>query len=147
MVDYSLATIMMPTTLAGSQIGTYVLHSFPPILINIMLTTVLFLLGLQSARKGWQLTKKENEMLRKAAEAESTKPKVGETEELIIEDNDPLNNRLSEPVDRPSMPGDINKSRTSEISSIVGEVPTEEEIEECTALIEREKGHCTQWRK
>jgi len=53
MVDYSLATIMMPTTLAGSQIGTYVLKAFPPILINIMLTLVLFLLGLQSARKGW----------------------------------------------------------------------------------------------
>jgi uncharacterized membrane protein YfcA len=60
MVDYSLATIMMPTTLAGSQIGTYVLKAFPPILINIMLTLVLFLLGLQSARKGYQLTLKEN---------------------------------------------------------------------------------------
>lgn len=53
MVDYSLATIMMPTTLMGSQIGTYVLKAFPPILINAMLTLVLFLLGLQSARKGW----------------------------------------------------------------------------------------------
>ena len=55
MVDYSLATIMMPTTLAGSQIGTYVLLAFPAVLIDSMLTLVLFLLGLQSARKGWQL--------------------------------------------------------------------------------------------
>ena len=60
MVDYSLATIMMPTTLCGSQIGTYVLLAFPPILIDGMLTLLLFLLGLQSASKGWQLHKKEN---------------------------------------------------------------------------------------
>jgi uncharacterized membrane protein YfcA len=46
---------MMPTTLAGSQIGTYVLLAFPAVLIDSMLTLVLFLLGLQSARKGWQL--------------------------------------------------------------------------------------------
>ena len=60
MVDYSLATIMMPTTLCGSQIGTYVLLAFPPILIDIMLTVLLFLLGIQSARKGVHLHKKEN---------------------------------------------------------------------------------------
>lgn len=32
-LDYSLATIMMPTTLAGSQIGGYVLKSFPSLII------------------------------------------------------------------------------------------------------------------
>ena len=46
MVDYSLATIMMPTTLIGSQIGTYVLLAFPAVLIDSILTIVLFLLGL-----------------------------------------------------------------------------------------------------
>jgi uncharacterized membrane protein YfcA len=60
MVDYSLATIMMPTTLMGSQIGTYVLLLCPAVVIDGMLTLVLFLLGIQSARKGWQLHKKEN---------------------------------------------------------------------------------------
>ena len=66
MVDYSLATIMMPTTLCGSQIGTYVLLAFPPVLINSMLTLVLFLLGLQSARKGLQLHRKENKQMEEA---------------------------------------------------------------------------------
>jgi uncharacterized membrane protein YfcA len=41
MVDYSLATIMLPTTLAGSQIGGYVLEAFPAVLINGMLVVLL----------------------------------------------------------------------------------------------------------
>ena len=32
-VDYNLATIMMPTTLAGAQIGAYLLLSLPSLLI------------------------------------------------------------------------------------------------------------------
>jgi len=111
MVDYSLATIMMPTTLAGSQIGTYVLHSFPPILINGMLTLVLFLLGLQSAKKGWQLTKKENEALKKAAAA-------SKVEEPNVEDVDPLNlNNIVE--DKEPGTGDINMSKMLSSASVL----------------------------
>lgn len=64
MVDYSLATIMLPTTLAGSQIGTYVLEAFPAVLINGMLVVLLAVLAIQSARKGLQLTRKENELMK-----------------------------------------------------------------------------------
>jgi len=78
MVDYSLATIMMPTTLCGSQIGTYVLLASPPILIDIMLTLLLFLLGLQSARKGVQLHKKENAAFAEIKRIEAEKLAKGE---------------------------------------------------------------------
>jgi uncharacterized membrane protein YfcA len=51
LVDYTLATIMMPTTLAGSQIGSFILKSFPALYINIMLTTLLSVLSYQSYMK------------------------------------------------------------------------------------------------
>ena len=31
LIDYSLVSIMMPTTLAGSQIGAFMLVTFPPL--------------------------------------------------------------------------------------------------------------------
>ena len=40
-LDYGLASIMMPTTLAGSQIGGYVLELFPSLYIQILLTLLL----------------------------------------------------------------------------------------------------------
>ena len=60
LVDYSLASVMSPTTLAGSQIGGLVLEIFPSLYINVLLTILLGLLGLQSARKAWELHKKED---------------------------------------------------------------------------------------
>lgn len=44
-VDYSLAVIMMPTTLAGSQLGVFVLHASPAIIIQTLLTITLALLA------------------------------------------------------------------------------------------------------
>ena len=60
LIDYSLAVIMMPTTLAGSQIGTIFLQAFPDLIIQVLLTLVLFLLMLQSGRKALEMTRKEN---------------------------------------------------------------------------------------
>ena len=45
LVDYSLATIMSPTTLAGSQIGSIMLKTFPALWIQVLLTLLLGLLG------------------------------------------------------------------------------------------------------
>ena len=45
LVDYSLATIMSPTTLAGSQIGSIMLKTFPSLWIQVLLTLLLGLLG------------------------------------------------------------------------------------------------------
>ena len=46
LVDYSLASVMSPTTLAGSQIGALVLETFPSLYIQILLTILLGLLGI-----------------------------------------------------------------------------------------------------
>jgi len=44
-LDYSLASIMMPTTLAGSQIGSYLLRWFPSLYIQVALTLLLVFLS------------------------------------------------------------------------------------------------------
>lgn len=59
-VDYSLAVIMMPTTLAGSQIGVFVLHVSPAVIIQSLLTITMGLLAYQSYRKYTQIRKKED---------------------------------------------------------------------------------------
>lgn len=58
-LDYGLASIMMPTTLAGSQIGGYVLKAFPSIYIQALLTLLLAFLTFQTTKKGLQLHRKE----------------------------------------------------------------------------------------
>ena len=58
-LDYSLASIMMPTTLAGSQIGGYVLKGFPALYIQIALTLLLAYLTYNTTKKGLQLHAKE----------------------------------------------------------------------------------------
>lgn len=58
-LDYGLASIMMPTTLAGSQIGGYVLKAFPSIYIQALLTLLLAFLTYQTTKKGLQLHRKE----------------------------------------------------------------------------------------
>jgi len=58
-LDYSLASIMMPTTLAGSQIGGFILLIFPALYINIALTLLLAFLTYMSFKKGMQLDAKE----------------------------------------------------------------------------------------
>jgi len=52
MVDYSLATIMISTTLAGSQIGNSLfLQVFPPLIIQSCLEALLLFLAVQSLFK------------------------------------------------------------------------------------------------
>ena len=51
-LDYGLASIMMPTTLAGSQIGGYILLLFPSLYIQIALTLLLGFLSFNTFMKG-----------------------------------------------------------------------------------------------
>ena len=51
-LDYGLASIMMPTTLAGSQIGGYVLLIFPSLYIQVFLTLLLAFLTWMTTKKG-----------------------------------------------------------------------------------------------
>lgn len=68
LTDYGLTCIMMPTTLAGAQIGSLILIMFPTPVIQILLVLMLIGLGLQSLRKGFQIRKKENARIKIAAE-------------------------------------------------------------------------------
>lgn len=45
-IDYDLVTIMMPTTLAGAQIGALILVVFPSLFIQIILTLMLLFLAI-----------------------------------------------------------------------------------------------------
>ena len=45
LLDYSLASVMMPTTLAGSQFGSFFFMIFPSLYIQVLLTILLGLLG------------------------------------------------------------------------------------------------------
>ena len=60
-IDYDLVSIMMPTTLAGTQIGALILISFPALYITIILTVLLLFLTIQTLRKAIKITKQENE--------------------------------------------------------------------------------------
>lgn len=63
-VDYSLATIMISTVLAGSQIGdTFFLKVFPSLIIQISLEILLLFLAVQSLFKARDISKAETEAL------------------------------------------------------------------------------------
>ena len=66
-LDYGLASIMMPTTLAGSEIGGYVLLIFPSIYIQGFLTLLLAFLTYQTTKKGLQIHRKEVAEIEKLA--------------------------------------------------------------------------------
>ena len=67
--DYSLAVIMMPTTLAGNQIGVIVLHSCPAIVIQTLLFLLLTALAIQAFFKARQISAAEDAAKTKPAES------------------------------------------------------------------------------
>lgn len=67
LIEYNLVTIMMPLVLIGSQLGSLILVLFPQLAIQIMLTCVFVILGIQTATTGLKLTRKENEEIKKKA--------------------------------------------------------------------------------
>lgn len=67
-IDYGMTMVMMPTTLAGAQIGSFILITFPSLAIQIMLTVMLIFLTYKSAVKGVQIYRKETLAIKKAKE-------------------------------------------------------------------------------
>jgi len=65
-IDYNLVSIMMPTCLCGAQIGAFILILFPSIIIQIILTLMMFGLTIQSTFKAISITKKENKARKEA---------------------------------------------------------------------------------
>lgn len=62
-VDYNIATIMMPTCLAGAQIGAFMLVTFPALIIQILLTLTVAALTLQTYQRALIITEEENKKL------------------------------------------------------------------------------------
>lgn len=60
LIDYNIVTIMMGTTLAGSQIGAIILVTFPALIIQALLLFTLIVLLATTLFQAVSLTKKEN---------------------------------------------------------------------------------------
>jgi uncharacterized membrane protein YfcA len=50
-IDYGITNVMMPLTVIGSIFGAYIYFSFPEIILTIILTIMLFILNIESAKK------------------------------------------------------------------------------------------------
>jgi uncharacterized membrane protein YfcA len=61
-IDYNMATVMMPLTLIGSMVGSYIYHTFPDLVLMIILTLLLFVLWAESTRKFISMRRKETEL-------------------------------------------------------------------------------------
>jgi uncharacterized membrane protein YfcA len=59
-IDYGLATVMLPTVLLGSFLGALVLILVPPLILQVLLTSLLIFLTTQCALKAREIFKKEN---------------------------------------------------------------------------------------
>lgn len=77
-IDYILVTIMMPLVLAGSQLGGLILVLFPLLVVQILVAITLVLLAIKSFMQALKITKKENETIRKNAEAKAAAEAKGE---------------------------------------------------------------------
>lgn len=78
-IDHSMASIMMPLTLLGSLIGTFIFKSFPDLVLIIVLTLMLIVLTWDSSNKYKKLRAKEVD--------EENKAKVGPGESDKKESN------------------------------------------------------------
>jgi len=60
-LDYGLASIMMPLTLIGTQVGAFLYLVCPDLVINIILTLLLVYLWIKSMKKAIQVYQEEKE--------------------------------------------------------------------------------------
>lgn len=60
-IDYGMTNVMMPLTMVGSLVGAYVYVAFPDLVLQIILTLLLFVLCMESGRKFIQTYRKESE--------------------------------------------------------------------------------------
>lgn len=59
-IDYGMTNVMMPLILVGSLTGAYVYVSFPDLVLQIILTILLFILMIESGRKFIETYRKES---------------------------------------------------------------------------------------
>ena len=70
-IDYNIATIMMPTVLIGSFIGAFLNVALPVIVIIVCLTGLLWAMAVQSLIKFLQIYRKESAKIRAEKQAEA----------------------------------------------------------------------------
>ena len=64
-IDYGLATVMLPTVVIGSSIGVLFNLAIPTLFLQIVLTLLLIILTIQSSLKARQIFKRETAILNK----------------------------------------------------------------------------------
>lgn len=62
-VNYDLATVMLPLVMVGSMLGVMVNLMFPSLILQVVLTVLLIVLTRHSYLKAVQIYRKENEKL------------------------------------------------------------------------------------
>lgn len=62
-IDYGLATVMLPTVLMGSMVGVLVNVMLPVLMLQTILTLLLFFLAVQSGMKAYEIYTKETRSL------------------------------------------------------------------------------------
>lgn len=72
-IDYGMTNVMMPLILVGSLTGAYVYVAFPDLVLQIILTILLFILMAESGRKFIETYKKESAAKAKSTELAETK--------------------------------------------------------------------------
>lgn len=59
-IDYGLASIMLPAVMMGSMVGVIANYAFPPLVLQTSLTVLLMFLTYQAGSKCLQIYRKEN---------------------------------------------------------------------------------------
>ena len=54
-IDYGLASVMLPTVLIGSLFGVFINVIFPAVILNSILTLILILLAIQSGYQAYKV--------------------------------------------------------------------------------------------
>ncbi len=70
-IDYGLATVMLPTVLTGSLIGVFLNVMLPPLILQIILTIILLGLTIHAIVKSIQIFRAETVSLTKQKEAQN----------------------------------------------------------------------------
>jgi hypothetical protein len=65
LIDYGLATIMLPTVMMGSMIGVLGNIILPSLILQICLTLLLVVMTFKAGLKGYEIFKKENVRIQK----------------------------------------------------------------------------------
>jgi hypothetical protein len=63
-IDYALASVMLPTVLMGSFIGVIINTVFPSVILTAGLTVICLIISIQAAFKAYSLFKKESILIK-----------------------------------------------------------------------------------